>query len=619
MAVTARRQPRIPLEELCRLPSFFLPVVSWKGDRVAFYWDKTGRMELYVMDLRTRAVRQVSHGEVPRALRTGFVWSRDDREIAFGKDSGGNEQHDIHVIDVETAAVRQLTGDPAAEEHASEFSPDDQWLLVNTNKRLPETPDRPGQLNLWKVRRDGSAYVPLTRHAFPAFATGWSKDGTKIAYVTNEDMTDLKNRDGYVVSPDGSGARRVFSVRTGSQDTFGGWHPDSRRIAVTSDASGQNRAGILDVETGEVRWLSPEGVEEHALRFSKGGKLLACIRNHESSVTPVVYEVETGKARTLKLPEGFAVGAQFFDEDRRLLVTYSTDVTRSSLVAYDLANDTYQTLLEPEYGSIDRSVFVNAKHVYYPTFDGQRIPALLYTPGDVAPGERLPAIVHVHGGPTGQWFRGFDPFAQFLADRGFVVIEPNIRGSTGYGARFRDAAIKDWGGADLEDVAAAAAYLATLPYVDPGKLVVFGGSYGGFMTFIAATKKPELWRAAIAWVGISDLHRMWDESKEHFRYFLREQMGDPEKDRALWRDRSAIEFADQLRAKLLMVHGVNDPRCPVSQSRMFRDRLLELGRVQGRDFEYVELADEGHGSADIQQKIRTFSILADYLDRVLAD
>ncbi len=612
-----RRAARIPLEELCRLPSFYFPDVSWKGDRVAFYWDKTGRMELYVMDLKTRAVRQISHGEMPRALRTGFAWSRDDREIVFGKDTGGNEQHDIYAIDVETGAVRQLTNDPGAEEHVAEFSPDDQWLLVNTNKRLPEAPDRPGQLNLWKVKRDGSAYLPLTRQRFPAIGTGWSDDGTKIAFITNEDPDDLKNRDGYIIDPEGKALRKVWSVRRGSQDTFGGWHPDSRRIAVTSDASGGHRAGVLDLETGDVRWLSPEGVEEHAFRFSKDGRLLACIRNRESSVMPVIYEVASGLAHALKLPKGFAIGASFFDQDRKLLVNYSTDTTRSGLVAYDLATDTHETLLEPEYGSIDRQVFVEASHVYYPTFDGKRIPAILYRPKDVAAGEKLPAIVHVHGGPTGQWFRGFDPFAQFLVDRGFVVIEPNVRGSTGYGVEFRDAAIKDWGGADLEDVVAAAKYLAALPYVDGSKLVVFGGSYGGYMTFIAATKKPEFWRAAIAWVGISDLHRMWDESKEHFRYFLREQMGDPEKDRVLWRDRSAIEFADQLRAKLLMVHGVNDPRCPVSQARIFRDRLIELGRKEGVDFEYVELAEEGHGSSDINQKIRTFTILADYLERVL--
>ncbi len=617
MTLTTRRPPQIPLEELCRLPSFNLPVVSWKGDRVAFYWDKTGRIELYVMDLSSKATRQVSHGETPRALRTAFVWSRDDRSIVFGKDAGGNEQHDLFTIDVETGVVSQLTADPAAEEHAIQFGPDDAWLTVVTNKRLPEAPARPGQLNLWKVRRDGTDYAPLTRHAFPAFGGHWSDDGSWISYVTNEDPQDLKNRDGYIVRPDGTDGRKVFSVRAGSQDSVAGWHPDSRHLAVTSDATGQNRAGILDIEAGTVRWLSPEGVDEHAQRFSRDGRWLATFRNHESQIKPVLYDVASGAARELRVPAGVAFGAQFYDDDRKLLLFHTSDTTRASLLAYDLAADTYDTLIAPEYGSIGREVFVESSHIYYPSFDGKQIPAILYTPRDIAPGERLPALVHVHGGPTAQWFRGFDPYAQFLADRGLVVLEPNIRGSTGYGVEFRDAAIKDWGGADLEDVAAGAAYLKTLPYVDPDRLVVFGGSYGGFMTFIAATKKPDLWRAAVAWVGISDLHAMWDESKEHFRYFLREQMGDPEQDRALWRDRSAIEFADRLQAKLLMVHGVNDPRCPVSQSRLFRDRLLALGKREGEDFELVELTDEGHGSADIEQKTRTFRILADYLERVL--
>jgi dipeptidyl aminopeptidase/acylaminoacyl peptidase len=620
VAVATTRQPRIPLDELCRLPSFFFLQVSWKGDRVAFYWDKSGRIELYVMDLATKAVRQVSHGEVPRTMRTGFAWSRDDRFIAFGKDADGNEQHDLYKIEVETGDVTRLTNDPAAEEHAIQFSPDDKWLTVVTNKRHPTAPERPGQLNLWKVSADGSEYLPLTNYPFPLWYGGggyWSNDGQLVNFTVNEDPAHLQNRDGYVVRADGTGARKVLSVRPGSQDTLGEWHPDGRRLAATSDASGQNRGGIVDIQTGDVRWYSPEGIEEHALRFSKNGRWLVTIRNEESKVRPILYDVETGNARELKLPAGFALGAQFFRNDTKLLINYSTDVTRSALVTYDLATDTAETLIEPEYGSIDRKVFVNAEHVWYETFDGKKVPALLYRPSDIAPGEKLPAIVHVHGGPTGQWFRGFDPFAQFLVDRGLVVLEPNIRGSTGYGVDFRDAAIKDWGGADLEDVAAGAEHLASLPYVDPERLVVFGGSYGGFMTFIAATKKPDRWRAAVSWVGISDLHRMWDESKEHFRYFLREQMGDPEKDRDLWRDRSAIEFAGKLSAKLLMVHGVNDPRCPVSQSRIFRDKLLALGKREGEDFEYVELADEGHGSADIQQKIRIFTILADYLERVL--
>ena len=618
MAVDTRRQPRIPLEELCRLPSFFLSSVSWKGDQVAFYWDKTGRMELHVMELATKQTRQISHGEVPTALRAGFAWSRDDKSIVFAKDAGGNEQHDLYKIDVATSKVTQLTNDPTAQEYVIQFSPDDQWISVLTNKRHPAAPDKPGQLNLWKMRADGTDYAPLTRYAFPLFGGTWSPNGTQLAFSTNEDPSDLKNLDLYVINADGTGAKKIFSAKSGSQDGISDWHPDGKRAAVTSDASGTPRAGILDIASGQVRWLGKEGVEEHPGRFSKDGKTLSALRNFESQVRPVLYDVASGAARELKLDPGVSSVVGFYDEDRKLLVGYQSETRRNELASYDLATDKLETLLRADYGSIDQTVFVTGEHVYYPTFDGKKIPAIVYKPRDIAPSEKLPAIVHVHGGPTAQWLRGFDPFAQFLADRGFVVIEPNIRGSTGYGVAFRDAALKDWGGADLEDVAGAAEYLKTLPYVDASRLVVFGGSYGGFMTFIAAVKKPDLWRAAVAWVGISDLHKLYAKSMEHFKYYFREQMGDPEKDFALWRDRSAIEFADKLKAKLLMVHGVNDPRCPVEQSQVFRDRLIELGKKEGEDFEYVELADEGHGSSDIKQKIRTFRILADYLEKVLA-
>src|SRR5688572_16054780 len=371
MAIATRRQPRIPLEELCRLPSFYLPVVSWKGDRVAFYWDKTGRMELHVMDLATQKTRQVSHGEVPRALRAGFAWDRADKSIVFAKDSGGTEQHDLYRIDVETSAVTQLTNDPTAQEYVSQFSPDDAWITVLTNKRHPAAPDRPGQLNLWKMRADGTDYAPLTNYAFPVFGGLWSPDGRLVSYSTNEDAADLKNMDSYVVNADGSGARKVLSAKAGSKDTVADWHPDGRRLAVTSDASGQNRAGILHLETGAVRWLGKENVEEHAIRFSKNGKLLVAIRNHESSVGPVIYDVETGAARELKdlkaggetLPNGFAVGAAFYEGDQKLLTSFSSDVTRASLIAYDLSANTHEVLLPAEYGSVDRSLFVEAKHI----------------------------------------------------------------------------------------------------------------------------------------------------------------------------------------------------------------------------------------------------------------
>jgi dipeptidyl aminopeptidase/acylaminoacyl peptidase len=118
-------------------------------------------------------------------------------------------------------------------------------------------------------------------------------------------------------------------------------------------------------------------------------------------------------------------------------------------------------------------------------------------------------------------------------------------------------------------------------------------------------------------VGISDLQKLYASSMEHFKHYFREQMGDPVDDADLWADRSAINFAHQLKAHLLIVHGVNDPRCPIEQARIFRDRLLELGKQEGNDFEYVELAEEGHGSTDIAQKTRMARTVLDYFQRRL--
>ncbi len=599
---------RIPLEELARLPSFALPTPSWAGDHVAFYWDRSGRFELYTADLGTGAVTQISHGEVPRAVRAGFAWDRTDRRIVFAKDRDGDEQHDLFAIDIATGAVQQLTNDPTSQEYPVQFSPDNQRLTVLTNRK--------GQLNLWIMRGDGSDYTQLTAYPSPVGGGFWSPDGQWIAFGANE-TRNLKNMDVYVVRPDGSDARKVFSAGVGSQDWVADWSPDGRTLGITSDVSGLHRPGILDWQTGHVRWLGADGADETAVRFSHDGRWLACVRNHESQMRPVLYDVQTGARRDLKLPAGIAVGSHFVKGDSALLTMFMSDTTRPSLVVYDLAADAFQTVVAAEYGSLDPSGFVEAEHVWYDSFDGLRIPAILYKPSGVAPDEKRAAIVCVHGGPTGQWFRGFDPYAQFLVDRGYVVIEPNVRGSTGYGTRFRDMAIKDWGGADLEDVVHAADYLRALPYVDPSRIGIFGGSYGGYMTYMAVTKKPDAWKAGVAWVGITDLQRLYAGSMEHFKYYLRQQMGDPDQDAALWRDRSAINFADNLRARLLMVHGANDPRCPIEQARAFRDRLLELDRTEGRDFEYVEQSDEGHGSSDIQQKIRAYQLLADFMQRNL--
>lgn len=609
------RRGRIDLAELIRLPLIGMVKPNWQRNQVAYFSNQTGRNEIYTIDLQTREVRQVTNGEAPNAPRTGYCWSRDGSALIFGRDKAGDERNNLYRLDLGSGEVEQLNDDPESQEHPGEMAPDDRALLLSS--------DRNGQMNLFRLDLQDRSWHQLTQFAAPVHArsASWSPDGRWIAFSSNE-TANLKNQDIYLIQADGTGLRKLLSLKTGSAEWLNDWHPKGKLAAITSDALGGNRPAILDLESLDVRWLGQDGVEEEAGEFSPSGRWLSALRCQESAVAPVLYEVATGQERPLHLPGGFALGVSFVLEERYLLIRYTTADRRSEILLYDLEHDRYEALIPAEYGRIDSALFVPDEHLYYPSFDGQQVPALLMKPHQIAPGERLPALIEVHGGPTHQHHRLFEPFLQVLADQGYVILRPNPRGSTGYGVTWRDAALKDWGGGDLEDIAAGAAFLKSLPFVDPDRIGIFGGSYGGYLTFMAVVKKPELFKVGIAQVGITDLHLLYDEQMAHFKYYLEQQMGHPEANRELWRERSAITYAEQLRAKLLILHGLNDPRCPISQARVFRDSLLELGRREGSDpaadFEYHEHADEGHGhGGSVEQQVRTYQLLIDFLQRRL--
>lgn len=609
------KRGRIPLDELVRLPRIAMVEPNWQRDQVALLSNKSGRNEIYTIDLRTRSMRQVTNGEAPNAPRTGYCWSRDGSSLLFGKDQGGDEKNNLFRLDLLSGQVEQLNDDPTSQEHPGEISPDDRSLLLSS--------DRNGQMNLFLLDLHDRSWRQLTHLAAPVMAQSarWSPDGEWIAFAGNE-TANMKNRDLYLIRADGTGLQKRLSVQTGSGEWLAAWHPTGRMVAFTSDGLGCNRPAIFDLESGDLRWLGREGIEEEAGEFSPDGRWLSALRMADAAISPVLYEVETGRERPLHLPGGLAIGLHFVLGGAYLLIQYSTAERRAELLLYDLERERYEVLLPAEYGSIDPALLVPDEHLYYPSFDGQMVPALLMKPHGIAPGERLPALIEVHGGPTSQHYRRFDPFPQVLADQGYVILRPNPRGSTGYGVTWRDAALKDWGGGDLEDIAAGAEFLKSLPYVDPDRIGIFGGSYGGYLAFMAVVRKPALFKVGMAQVGITDLHLLYDEQLAHFKYYLEQQMGDPEENRALWRERSAITYADQLRAKLLILHGLNDPRCPISQARVFRDRLLALGRREGSDpeadFEYYEHADEGHGpGGSVAQQIRTNQLLIDFLKRRL--
>jgi dipeptidyl aminopeptidase/acylaminoacyl peptidase len=602
---------QIDIRDLVSLSSSFGYALSHDRTKAAFYANQSGRYEIYLLDLNTHAVTRVTDGQLPATPRSKLVWLRDDEHLIFGKDTSGNEQADLYRLNTQTRAVTQLTNDPNCQDIALEAHPDGEHLLIlsSRTKQL-----QPHVLNLETLQTR-----QLVTFQTPVATAVLSKNGSRVAFNANE-TPDPKNRDVYLVNWDGTNLEKIITLEAGSEDIPRDWSEDGRWLAVQSDAGGEWRAGTYDLETKHLRWYSKGqvGVAEYPQAFSPNGEWLLCLKDSDAAYQPFLYDLETGDPRDLFLPLGVALGGEWVS-DTQLLTFHQSPTTRAEVNLYDLETDETTVLNPADYGNLDADLFVEPEYLRYPSFDGQSVPSFVYTPRAAASGQRFPAVIVVHGGPTSHFPRSFDPWAQLLADRGYVVLMPNIRGSTGYGNAWRDANLKDWGGGDLQDIVHGVKYLQSRGDVIANRIAIFGGSFGGYMTYIASTKHPELFKVAIPVIGITDLHQLYEDNSRllpSLAYYFKRMMGDPVQDADLWRDRSAINFADQLQAKMLIIHGRNDPRCPLNQATNFIERIKTSGKVQGEDFE-VDIFDEGHGSANKALQERQYRMVTDYLERHL--
>ncbi|WP_247728926.1 S9 family peptidase [Halovivax limisalsi] len=613
------------LEELASLPTLAHPTTSPDGDAVACFYDITGRNELHVVDAETGEMNQWSDGTVPRSARWFGVWDATGERIFYHRDEGGDEENDIYALSPDGTAEPIVELDGQVVIH--DVGDDGRTLLAAAN--------RDGQMNLFRHDLETSETTKVTDYDLAVWNGILAPDCERMAYAANE-TDDLTNRDAYVAAVDGSNPRRLDVGESGAETVPIAWGPEGRRLLLGDDSTDLARFGVYDLEADAVAWYEDGPYEERAVAFVGDGSRVLANRLRDVRSIPVVYDLETGRARELDVPDGVSdLGATWSApscvlDDSRIVVRHTTPTKRPELLVYDLETDSYEVLLEPEYGPFDRTDFPDAEHF---TFTSNGIPETSPAAVDHDPYEELeidalfydsgerpsPLVVAPHGGPRARDTKRFSLLPPLLVSLGFSVLQVNYRGSTGRGREFVERLIGDWGGAEQGDVATAVERVVeTREWIDDDRTVVFGGSYGGYSAYWQLVQYPELYDAGIAWIGVTDLEDMHENTFDHYRTGLMERyLGTPEENPELYEERSPVAHVTNLDAPLLMAHGVNDNRVPVSQARIFRDALLEAGYEEGPDgdFEYEELGDEGHASSDQAQKLRTFRLLADFLER----
>jgi len=541
------------------------------------------------------------------------VWSPDGKWIVYEQDAGGGEIFDLYAVPGDGGDAVNITNTPDVSETDPRWSPDGSTLAIAARPKASSNYDI--ELLDWKSRQVRKLTNEQTKNREWGNVV-WSPDGKTIyadrsnAGDTDADVYRVDVRTGSLENLTPHQGEIIYSVSSVS--------PDGRTLLITSnEKGGYENVALLDVASRKLTWVTNLKWEAHAGDFSPDGKSFTYLVNEDGRADVYLADRNSLQGEKLAFPAGInsAVGAPsaFSPSGNRLLVSHQSSTQPADYWVYDLARRQGQQLTFSALAGLNPSRLPVSQLVHYRTFDGRIISAFLWVPFNLKRDGSNPGVVLPHGGPTGQTTDSFNKTAVALSSRGYVCIAPNVRGSTGYGMEFQKANYKDLGGGDLQDEVYGAKFLAATGFVDPRKIGITGGSYGGYMAMIAIGRTPDAWAAAVELFGITDWLTEQQHEEPTLQQYDQSLLGDPVKDRKVYEDASPIKYFKDAKAPLLVLQGANDIRDPSEEAEQAVTLLKQEGKVV--DAHYYP--DEGHGFAKRENQIDALKRTVEWFDRYL--
>src|SRR5437762_9786679 len=521
---------------------------SWSpdGKDIVFSTNLTGRYNLWKVSASGGWPVQLA---VSDDRQFAPMWSPDGKSILWQQDRGGNEAYDIYIEAAAGGTPANVTNSADISETGAQFSPDSSRLAIAWKPtKAPATDIAIVDLATKTVRN-------LTNEKDPTRSwsvVGWTRDGNTL-------FANRSNADGTIGEIDridvGTGRLENLTPNSKVAIAASSISPDGKTLLVTSnEKGGYDNVALLDVASKALSWVTDLKWEASSEDFSPDGKWITYSINEDGRQEIYLAPVGGGAPRQLAVPSGLnsVTGRPnaFSPDGNRLLVVHQSSTEVVDFWVYDVTSGRARQLTHSAIASLDATPLPQSQIVHYKSFDGATISALLWVPFNLERNGRNAAIVLPHGGPTGQTVDAFSRNVVALVSRGYTVIAPNVRGSTGYGMAFQKMNFKDLGGGDLQDEVYAAKFLGATGYIDPRRIGITGGSYGGYMTLMAIGKTPNVWAAAVEQFGIVDWYSMLQHEDPRLQEYEKSLLGDPVKDRAVYEAASPIKYLTNATAPL---------------------------------------------------------------------
>jgi len=600
----------IPIDDLYFTRSVSNASWSPDGGEIAFTTDISGRSNLWKVNADGGWPIQLAQSD---ERQYGETWSPDGKWIVFQQDTGGNELWDIFAVPSDGGEAINLTNTPEIREESPRWSPDGKTIALSYKPK--ESTVYNIALMDWGTRK-----VSLLTHESTANhlwqSVAWSPDG-KTLYANRLEVS-FTDADIYAIDV-ATGTATNLTAHTGQVlNTASSLSKDGKTLLITSnEKSGYQNVALLDIAGKKLRWVTQTKWEASSGDFSPdGGRFTYAINANGRSD---VYLADSATTKSEEIPiaggvNGFAAFPNSFSTSGdRILLSHESSVEPADFWVYEVASRKSRQLTYSAIASLNSAPRPPSQIVNYESFDGKTISALMWIPFNLKRDGSNPALVLPHGGPTGQSGDYWSPRIAAFVSRGYVCIAPNVRGSTGYGIEFQKANFKDLGGGDLQDEVSAAKFLEATGFVNPKKIGITGGSYGGFMTLMALGKTPDVWAAGVELYGIINWMTMLEHEDPMLQEYEKSLLGDPVKDRAAYDAASPITYIHNVKAPLLVLQGSNDPRVPREEA----EQVVALLKKDGKTVDVHYYANEGHGFEKRENQIDSIRRTVEWFEKYL--
>lgn len=582
--------------------------ISPNGEKIIFTAPHLGRQNVFVQALGdTNAIPITT--ETDRSVYNAF-WEGDNR-IVYVKDIGGDENTHIVSVKPDGSGLQDHTPfEKVASEVLDVLEDRAEEMLITSNKRDPQVFDvyllntltnqmtmvakNPGNITSWITDHDGKIRAALTA------------DGVNTSLLFRETEKDEFKT---VLTTSFKETLQPFLFTFDNKNLFCGSNLGRDKVALVE----------FDPRSGKeikVIYENPD-VDINGVDFSRKRKVLTQVNfENEKPGRHFLDDMSRDLHEKIhkRIPDyHFDITRWNKDEDKLLVFTYS-DRYSGGYYFYDLGNDRFEKLADFK-PWLQEDNMAEMKPVSYTSRDGLTIPGYLTLPKGVEP-KNLPVVINPHGGPWARDSWGFNPETQFLANRGYAVLQMNFRGSTGYGKNFWQSSFKQWGRTMQDDITDGVNWLIKEGIADSTRVAIYGGSYGGYATLAGITLTPDLYCCAVDYVGVSNMFTFMNTIPpywEPYRKMFYEMVGDPVSDSVMLAAVSPVYLVDKIKCPLFVAQGANDPRVNIDES----DQIVKALQQRGISVEYLVKDNEGHGFYNQENRLEFYGGMERFFEKHL--